>query len=167
MIYFHFQDITQHANSVLDTVATEMGSRIAHNEANIKLNGEGAENKVFGVLFGGKNQNIENWIVQNHLAQTTTSNIQYRGVLEENAKSFFSGLISIVKEAQHSDAYQSSKSLLLSKNARADAVPNLEILANDVKCSHGAAVGPIDEDQKFYFQTPYFGAFFSFQKPFS
>jgi Fe-S cluster assembly protein SufD len=62
-------------------------------------------------------------------------------------------MVSIEKQAQQSDAYQAAKYLLLSKDARADAIPNLEILADDVKCSHGAAVGPVDEDQKYYMQT--------------
>jgi Fe-S cluster assembly protein SufD len=119
----------------------------------LRLQGKGAENKILGVLFGDGQQTFENWVTQLHTAPNTTSDIQYRGALKGSAKSFFSGMVAIAKEAQQSDAYQSSKSLLLSTDARADAIPNLEILADDVKCSHGAAVGPVDEEQKFYLQT--------------
>lgn len=152
-IHFQFQDITQSKQTRFNAVAISLGGQIFHNESTIDLIGEGAENKILGVLFGDKNQNFENWITQNHLAPKTTSDIQYRGALKDTSKSFFSGMVSIIKQAQQSDAYQSAKTLLLSEGARADAIPNLEILADDVKCSHGAAVGPVDPDQKYYLQT--------------
>jgi Fe-S cluster assembly protein SufD len=151
--HFQFQDITQGAYSKFNAVAVEVGGRIFHNETTVNLKGTGAENKVLGLLFGEGNQNFENWVTQNHIATKTTSDIQYRGALKGFSKSFFSGMVSIEKQAQQSDAYQAAKYLLLSKDARADAIPNLEILADDVKCSHGAAVGPVDEDQKYYMQT--------------
>ena len=151
--HFQFQDVVQGAFSKFNAVAVSIGGRVFHNEATLHLKGQGAENKVLGVNFGDGDQNFENWITQRHTAIKTTSDIQYRGALKGSAHSFFSGLVSITKEAQQSDAFQSAKSLLLSTEARADAIPNLEILADDVKCSHGAAVGPVDEDQKFYLQT--------------
>lgn len=151
--HFQFQDVVQGAFSKFNAVAVSIGGHVFHNEATLHLKGQGAENKVLGVNFGDGEQNFENWVTQNHTAIKTTSDIQYRGALKGSAHSFFSGLVSITKEAQQSDAYQAAKSLLLSNEARADAVPNLEILADDVKCSHGAAVGPVDEDQKFYLQT--------------
>ncbi len=151
--HFQFQEVVQGAFSKFNAVAVSIGGRVFHNEATLHLKGQGAENKVLGVNFGGGQQNFENWVTQNHTAIKTTSDIQYRGALKGASHSFFSGLVSITKEAQQSDAYQSAKSLLLSNEARADAIPNLEILADDVKCSHGAAVGPVDEDQKFYLQT--------------
>ncbi len=151
--HFQFQDVEQNEASRLNAVAVSVGGRVFHNETTLRLQGKGAENKLLGVLFGEGEQVFENWVMQLHTAPSTTSNIQYRGALKGFSKSFFSGLVSISKEGQQSDAFQSSKSLLLSKDARADAIPNLEILADDVKCSHGAAVGPVDEDQKFYLRT--------------
>ncbi|MCG3205918.1 MAG: hypothetical protein KCHDKBKB_02642 [Elusimicrobia bacterium] len=151
--HFQFQEVTQAAFSKFNAVAVSMGGHVFHNEATLHLLGQGAENKILGVNFGGGAQTFENWITQRHEAPRTISDIQYRGALKGAAKSFFSGLVSITKEAQQSDAYQSAKSLLLSTSARADAIPNLEILADDVKCSHGAAVGPVDEEQKYYLQT--------------
>ncbi|OVE78426.1 Fe-S cluster assembly protein SufD [bacterium F11] len=151
--HFQFQDIIQEADSQLETISISVGGRLSRNETTMYLNGPGAQNEILGVLFGDGKQNFENRITQNHNAPHTTSDIQFRGALQGQSKSFFSGMVSIIKEAQKSDAYQSSKSLILSKEARADAIPNLEILADDVKCAHGAAVGPVDEDQKYYFQT--------------
>ncbi len=152
-VHFQFQDITQERDSRINAIAVQLGGRVFRNETTIRLQGQGAENKVLGVLFGDEKQNFENWIVQNHTAKKTISDIQYRGALKGTSQSFFSGMVLITKEAQQSDAFQSNKSLLLSKDARADAIPNLEILADDVKCAHGAAVGSVDEDQKYYLQT--------------
>lgn len=149
-VHLQFQNIVQQAGSRIRTIAVETGGRVFHNESSIQLNGKGAENKILGVLFGDQSQNFENWIIQNHTAPNTTSDIQFRGGLRGRARSFFSGLVKIDRQAQRSDAYQSAKHLLLSPDAKADAIPNLEILADDVKCSHGAAVGSVDEDQKFY-----------------
>ena len=152
-IHFQFQDVEQNASSRFSAVAVSIGAHVFHNETILRMQGKGAENKILGILFGDGQQVFENWVTQLHIAPATTSNIQYRGALKGSARSFFSGMVAIAKEAQQSDAYQSSKSLLLSTDARADAIPNLEILADDVKCSHGAAVGPVDEEQKFYLQT--------------
>jgi len=151
--HLQFQSIHQGAQSRLRAIAVAVGGLNFRNEILIELAGRGAENKILGLLFGERNQNVENWITQNHVAPRTTSDIQYRGALKGSSRSFFSGMVSISKEAQQSDAYQSVKCLLLSPNAHADAIPNLEILADDVKCSHGAAVGQVDEDQRFYLQT--------------
>ena len=150
---FQFQNVTQGGFSNYNAIAVSLGGRVFHNETTLHLQGQGAENRVLGVLFGDEEQNFVNWVTQNHTAQRTTSDIQYRSALKGSSHMFFSGLVSISKEAQQSDAYQSSKSLLLSKDAKAEAIPILEILADDVKCSHGAAVGPVDEDQKYYLQT--------------
>jgi Fe-S cluster assembly protein SufD len=152
-VHFHYQNLYQFTRSRLNSVAVQVGGRISHHETNIYLSGSGAENKVLGVLFGDKKQNFENFVTQNHTAKQTTSDIQYRMALDGASKSFFSGTVYISKDAQKSDAFQSAKALLLSKDARADAIPNLEILADDVRCSHGAAVGSVDEDQKYYLQT--------------
>lgn len=151
--HFQFQEVMQSAFSKFNAVEAAVGGLVFHNETTMHLQGQGAENKLLGILFGEANQNFENWITQNHTAIKTVSDIQYRGALKGSAHSFFSGLVSITKDAQQSNAYQSSKTMLLSKDARADAIPNLEILADDVQCSHGAAVGPVDEEQKYYLQT--------------
>lgn len=152
-LHFQFQDIAQAAYSRFNAVDVATGGHTFRNEMAIHLNGEGSSNKVLGVLFGDAQQKFEHWIFQNHAAANTTSDIQYRGALDNESQAFFSGMVSILKQAQKSDAYQAAKFLLLSKEASANAIPNLEILANDVKCSHGAAVGPVDEEQKFYLQT--------------
>jgi len=152
-IHVQVQDFKQDASSRLHAIEVAVGGQIYRNETTIFLTGNGAENKILGLSFGDRQQNFENWITQIHAARNTTSDIQHRGALKGESKSFLSGLISITKEGQQSDAYQSAKYLLLSKSAKADAIPNLEILADDVKCAHGAAVGPVDKDQIFYLQT--------------
>ncbi len=152
-VHFQFQDIRQDAQSRFNSVTVAIGSRIFHNEAVLNMEGEKAENKILGVLFGSERQNFENIIHQRHLNRRTTSDIQFRGAQRGESRSFFSGLIYIAPKAQLSDAYQSCKTLLLSPDAKADAIPNLEILADDVKCSHGAAAGAVDEEQKYYLQT--------------
>jgi Fe-S cluster assembly protein SufD len=151
--HFQFRNVSQGAFSRYQGVDVYLGGGVSHSETSINLKETGAENKVLGVLFGDGKQNFVNWITQNHSGPRTTSDIQYRGALKGSAHSFFSGMVSITKEGQKSDAFQSAKTLLLSRDAQADAIPNLEILADDVKCSHGAAVGPVDEEQKYYLQT--------------
>ncbi|MFN0118405.1 MAG: Fe-S cluster assembly protein SufD [Elusimicrobiota bacterium] len=151
--HFQFHEVIQGAFSRYNEIAVSVGGKAFRNETNLQLGEKGAENKILGVLFGDKDQYFENWITQNHTAPKTTSDIQYRGALKGHSRSFFSGMVYINKDGQQSDAFQSSKALLLSKDAKADAIPNLEILADDVKCSHGAAVGPVDDDMKFYLQT--------------
>ncbi len=153
LIHFNFENVIQDESSVFNSVDVQVGAHLFRNETHLDLRGRGAINKILGVLLGDGTQSFENWITQKHEAPQTTSDIQFRGALKGASKSFFSGLVSIVKSAQQSDAYQGAKHLLLSKDARADAIPNLEILADDVKCSHGAAVGPVDEDQKYYLET--------------
>lgn len=151
--HFQFHHVFQGAFSRYDAIAVALGGSVFHNETVIDLVGQGAENKILGVLFGSQQQNFTNWVTQNHKAPRTQSDIQYRGALKDKAHAFFTGMVAINAEGQLSDAYQAAKFLLLSPEARADAIPNLEILADDVKCSHGAAVGPVDEDQKYYLQT--------------
>ena len=151
--HLQFLTVSQAASSRFNAVTIATGGRRARTECVIDLNGAGAENKILGVSFGSADQYFENWVTQNHVAPKTTSDIQFRSALKGRSRSFFAGMVNIEKTAQQSDAYQSSKALLLSKDAKADAIPNLEILADDVKCSHGAAVGPVDEDQKYYLQT--------------
>src|SRR5206468_3944859 len=91
--------------------------------------------------------------VQEHNAPDTRSNINYRVAVKDDATSVYQGIIKVDETAQRTDAFQSNKNLILGGNASADSVPKLEILANDVKCSHGATVGPVDRDQLFYLRS--------------
>ncbi|MGC8834380.1 MAG: SufD family Fe-S cluster assembly protein, partial [Armatimonadota bacterium] len=91
--------------------------------------------------------------VQDHVAPHTTSNLLYRAALRDEARSVYAGLIHVRPEAVRADAYQANRNLLLSKEARADSLPKLEIETDDVRCTHGATVGPVDEEQAFYLMS--------------
>ncbi len=117
------------------------------------LNGRGASADVRGVVFGSLHTHLSYDTVQNHLQPDTVSNIDFRIALKDDAVSAYQGNIKVDKDAQRIEAYQTNKNLLLSENARADSIPRLEILADDVKCSHGATMGPIDKEQIFYLMS--------------
>ncbi|NTV36173.1 MAG: SufD family Fe-S cluster assembly protein, partial [Anaerolineaceae bacterium] len=87
---------------------------------------------------------------QNHLAANTTSDLLFKGALVDSSRSVWQGMIYVAPNAPKSDGYQANRNLVLSKNARADSIPGLEILTDDVRCTHGATVGQIDQDQVFY-----------------
>jgi len=91
--------------------------------------------------------------MQDHVAPATTSDLLFKGAVRDNAKSVYSGLIRVRKEAAGTNAFQTNRNLKLSEGAWADSVPNLEIENNDVRCSHASAVGPIDAEQRFYLES--------------
>ncbi len=91
--------------------------------------------------------------LQDHAAPKTRSNLLFKGALAGHAQSVYTGLIKVRKEARGTDAFQTNRNLKLSEHAWAESVPNLEIETNDVRCSHASAVGPIDEDQRFYLES--------------
>lgn len=124
-------------------------------KANIEtaLQGPEARAELLGILFGSGKQHFDFHTLQDHQAERTTSDLLYKSALRDQAQSIYTGLIRIEKKAQKSDAYQANRNLLLSRGAKADSVPMLEILADDVRCTHGVAVGPVDPEQAFYLQS--------------
>lgn len=117
------------------------------------LKERGANAEVMGIVFGDDDEHLSYNTIQNHDAPDTTSHINFRVALKDRAVSAYQGNIKVANEAQRTDAFQSNKNLLLGKDAQADSIPRLEILADDVKCSHGATVGPVDKNQVFYLMT--------------
>lgn len=117
------------------------------------LDEPGAESDIRGVVVGDGDDHFSFNTIQDHNAPDTKSNINFRVALKERASSVYLGTIRVDKEGQRTDSYQSNKNLLLGTEARADSIPKLEILADDVKCSHGATVGPVDKDQVFYLMS--------------
>ncbi|MBI3011889.1 MAG: SufD family Fe-S cluster assembly protein, partial [Candidatus Omnitrophica bacterium] len=91
--------------------------------------------------------------LQDHQAPHTESDLQFRAALQDESRMVYTGLIRIAKEAQQTHAYQANHNLMLSKDAKAETIPMLEILADDVQCKHGASIGPIDEEQTFYLMS--------------
>jgi len=130
-----------------------LGGRLSKANVEAELAGSGANCEMLGLFFGDENQFFDAHTLQDHASPNGFSDLLYKGVLRDTSRSVFSGLIRVRPGSQKTDAYQTNRNLLLSDRARADSIPNLEIEANDVKCSHGASVGPIDPDQLFYLQT--------------
>ncbi len=123
------------------------------NNLNVKLDGEGATNNALGLYLIDKQQHVDNFTVIEHLKPNCVSNQHYKGVLDDIATGSFTGKIHVFPDAQKTAAFQSNKNILLSKDAKMHTKPQLEIYADDVKCSHGATVGQLDENALFYLQA--------------
>jgi Fe-S cluster assembly protein SufD len=134
----------------LDWAALGFGSTRGKVRMETKLAGPGSEARVTGGYAGGPGQHLDYDTTQEHAAPNTTSDLAFRGVLAAGATSVWRGMIKVDPGAQQTDAFQESRNLLLSPEAHADAIPGLEILADDVRCTHAAAVAQIDKDQLFY-----------------
>ena len=134
----------------LRTAAVALGGDYARLRAEARLDESGAESEMVAVYFGDHEQMLDFRTLQDHAAPRTRSELLFKGAVEDRAASVYSGLIRLREEAQKAEAYQTNRNLVLSEGARAESIPNLEILANDVQCSHGSTVGPIDDDQLYY-----------------
>jgi Fe-S cluster assembly protein SufD len=137
----------------LDWVALGFGSSRGKVRMETRLAGPGSTARVTGAYAGNDNQHLDFDTTQEHAAPNTTSDLAFRGVLEESATAVWRGMIRVDPGAQQTDAFQESRNLLLSKSAHADAIPGLEIEANDVRCTHAAAVAQIDAEQLHYLRT--------------
>ncbi len=126
-----------------------------YNKADLRteLRGANAYSEMIGVLFGDANQHFDNHTQHRHVHGHTYSDLDFKVVLEDEARSAYTGLIRIDLEAGDSEAYQENRNLLLDEACRAESIPELEILNEDVRCTHGATVGPIDEEQVYYLMT--------------
>jgi Fe-S cluster assembly protein SufD len=134
----------------LEWIFGALGSNLTKNFSEIDLIGEGATGKMSGFYFTDGKQHLDHDTQQNHLAPHTTSDLLFKGALKDNSRSVWQGMIYVAPGAQKTDGYQANRNLVLSPKARADSIPGLEILADDVRCTHGATVGKIDEDSVFY-----------------
>jgi Fe-S cluster assembly protein SufD len=118
-----------------------------------KLDGRGSSARVTGAYAGAGRQHLDFDTTQEHAAPHTTSDLAFRGVLADRATAVWRGMIRVDRGAQQTDAFQESRNLLLSHRAHADAIPGLEIEANDVRCTHAAAVAQIDREQLHYLRA--------------
>ena len=137
----------------LDWVALGFGSAGGHVRMETRLVGEGSEARVTGAYASHGRQHIDFDTTQEHAAPNTTSDLAFRGVLQGRSSAVWKGNIIVDPGAQKTDAFQESRNLLLSKRAHADAIPGLEIQANDVRCTHAAAVAQVDPEQLFYLRS--------------
>lgn len=119
----------------------------------VRLIGSGAQATIIGIVMGSGNSQIKLHTLQSHEAPDTTSNLLVKSALEDSASCIIDGGIRVEKDAQKTDAYQRNENLLLSEKSHAESKPSLEILANDVRCTHGATVGPVSEEELWYLKT--------------
>jgi Fe-S cluster assembly protein SufD len=134
----------------LDWVAGGFGSRKGKITIENRLAGRGATSRVTGAYFADGDQHLDYDTLQEHEAPNTTSDFAFKGVLRDRATSVWRGMIKVERDAQRTNAYQENRNLLLSPDAHADSIPGLEILANDVRCTHGATLSQVDREQLFY-----------------
>jgi Fe-S cluster assembly protein SufD len=130
-----------------------LGANYSRFESLSRLMGEGARSDLLAVSIADGNQEFDARTLQDHASPNTTSDLLYKNALIDHARSIFGGLIRVEPHAHFTDAYQKVRNLLLSDDAEADSMPGLEILADNVKCSHGATTGQIDADEMFYLRT--------------
>jgi Fe-S cluster assembly protein SufD len=137
----------------LDWVAGGFGSAKGKVRIQNDLAGPGATSRVTGAYFADGTQHLDYDTFQEHIAPHTTSDFAFKGALRDTARAVWRGMIRVEEGAQKTNAYQENRNLLLSKTAHADSIPGLEILANDVRCTHGATLGQVDREQLFYLMT--------------
>ena len=145
--------IRQGKNSQLESHSISLGGSLVRNDIHSQLQAEGAAIIMNGLYLAGARQHMDNHTRVDHQKAYTSSRENYRGVLNDQARGVFNGKVVVHKDAQKTDAEQSNANLLLSDDAEVDTKPELEIYANDVKCSHGATVGQLDKDMMFYLRT--------------
>ncbi len=137
----------------LDWIFGAVGSHLTKNFTELTLAGEGSEGRMSGFYFADGVQHLDHDTQQNHLAPHTTSDLLFKGALVGKSRSVWQGMIYVAPGAAKTDGYQANRNLILSKQARADSIPGLEILADDVRCTHGATVGQLDEEPIFYLMS--------------
>ena len=140
-------------DATLDTLNVSLGATTTRVDLNARLLGPGADSNMLGLYFGDGDQHFDHNTSQDHVAPQAHSDLLYKGALDGESRAVFRGVIRVAKGAQGTDAYQTNRNLILSEKARADSLPNLEIEADDVKCSHGATVGQLDEESLFYLMS--------------
>lgn len=145
--------IIQKAHSNYISASFDFGGKLVRNNISTELGGEGISTTLNGLYIAKHSQHIDNHTFIDHAKPHCESHELYRGILMDKSKGVFSGKILVRQDAQKTDAKQSSNCLLLSENAHIDTKPQLEIYADDVKCTHGATVGQLDESALFYFRT--------------
>ncbi len=127
-----------------------LGSALCKHFVSLDLIGKGADGRVSGMFYADQTQHLSYNTLQRHLAPRTTSDLLFKGALNGKSRSVWRGMIYVAPGAQHTDGYQANRNLLLNSGARSDSIPGLEILNNDVRCTHGSTAGKIDQEQLFY-----------------
>ncbi len=152
---YHIEKIqaVQKNKSLFNHFNITFGGEIVRNDINSKLDGENIETHFYGLYMINGKQHVDNHTFVDHAKPNCMSDELYKGILDENSHGVFNGKIIVRQDAQKTNAYQQNKTILLSKGATIDTKPQLEIFADDVKCSHGATVGHLDEVSEFYIRS--------------
>ncbi len=137
----------------LRTLSLGFGADLARTETEVELAEPGGFSEQLGVFFAEGEQHFDHRSTQEHVAPNCRSDLLYKGALRDRSRAVYSGWVYVRPGAQKTDAMQTSRNIVLSEHAKADAIPNLEIEANDVKCGHAASVGPVEEDTLFYLES--------------
>ncbi len=145
--------VQQARDSHFESHLLSLGATLARHELNVDLNGEGARCDLNGLYLGNDRQHVDCHTEIRHMQAGADSRQNYKGILDGRARGVFNGRVYVHPQAQQSNAEQSNHNLLLSANAEADTKPELEIYADDVRCSHGATVGQLDDDMLFYLRS--------------
>ncbi|MCP5028037.1 MAG: Fe-S cluster assembly protein SufD [Actinomycetia bacterium] len=147
------QDSKVHDQATLTASVAALGGDYARLRANCRLVGRGASGNLVSFYFGERSQTLDFRTFQDHVAPDCTSNLLFKGVVNDHSRSVYTGLIRVRPGASGTIAFQTNRNIQLSDDAWAQSVPNLEIENNDVKCSHASTVGPVDQDQVFYLES--------------
>ncbi len=137
----------------LESLTVSLGADAARAEVECVLNGPGADSEMLGLYFADKGQHYNQYTLQHHAADHAHSDLLFKGAMQGGSSAVYSGLIVVDEGAQKTDAYQTNRNLLLDADSGAVSIPQLEIGANDVRCSHGSTTGPVPEDQRFYLMS--------------
>lgn len=143
--------IRQEADSNVKTNTITFNCGLIRNNIHVRLNGSGAHADVLGLYLMDKQQHVDNQVRIDHNMPHCTSNELFKGILDEEASAVFNGYIYVARDAQKTNAYQNNNNILLKPTATINTMPFLEIYADDVKCSHGATVGQLDEEAMFIY----------------
>ena len=130
-----------------------LGARLGRLDLGVSLVGDGSSSEVVGLYFGEGDQTLDYRMVIDHQGRNTTSDVFLKGAVEDDAQSVFTGLLRIEKDAARTSTFETNRNLVLSENAKAHSVPNLEILCNDVICGHASSVGPLESDHLYYLMS--------------
>jgi Fe-S cluster assembly protein SufD len=135
------------------TLSLGFGADLSRAETETVLAEPGGFSEMLGVFFADGDQHFDHRTEQDHVAPNCSSDLLYKGALRDRSRAVYSGWVHVRPDAQKTDAMQTSRNIVLSEQAKADAIPNLEIEANDVRCGHAASVGPVDEEAVFYLES--------------
>ncbi|MBM4167347.1 MAG: Fe-S cluster assembly protein SufD, partial [Ignavibacteria bacterium] len=153
MLYRNFKRAMLKKDAMLSWIEVSLGGNHSHNDVEVYCEESGVNAEIIGIYFAENEQKMSFNTLQKHIAPHCYSNLLFKGVLTDKAQTSYQGLIRVHKGAQKTDAYQKNQNILLSSGSRADSLPELEIEADDVRCTHGATVGPIKENDLFYLMS--------------